>query len=266
LLLDNRIGHYDVTNPAIAQGLSADGLTNVTRATNREGQRVAMLRVPAPPRGPRAQDLQKLLGVRHPTLSALIDLVKHERQLYAVFDDMDVRGSTLRRLLASRKLTARRIVELGAEIAEAVADLQCLDLPAPEIVPETVMITPEGFVKVVPVSPVEWHQPAAPSLRSKIGTGWTADVFSIGALLFEMAHRTPPRLPLASAPSGDRTNAPETGELDTVVAKALAESPDARFGSAASLAAELRALAAILDLRIVGADASASRSSSGRSS
>jgi hypothetical protein len=259
LLLDNRIGHYEITNPAIAQGLSADGLTNVTRATNREGQRVAMLRVPSPPRGPRAQDLQKLLGVRHPALSALIDLVKHQRELYAVFDDTDVRGATLRRLLTSRRLTARRIVELGAEIAEAVADLECLDLPTPEIAPETVMITPDGLVKVMPVSPVESHRPPAPSLRSKIGTGWPADVFSIGALLFEMSYRTPPRLPLASPVSGDSGNAPGTEELNGVVSKALAESPAARFGSAAALAAELRALGAILDTRIAGADGVVSR-------
>src|SRR5690606_4768668 len=51
----------------------------------------------------------------------------------------------------------------------------------------------------------------------------------------------------ASAPSASNPHVP--GELDEIVLRAVAPNPDLRYQSAATLAAELRSMAAILDVR-----------------
>jgi hypothetical protein len=51
----------------------------------------------------------------------------------------------------------------------------------------------------------------------------------------------------AAAPSGANPHVP--AELDAIVLRAVAPNPGSRFQSAAALAAELRGIAAILDLR-----------------
>jgi serine/threonine-protein kinase len=61
------------------------------------------------------------------------------------------------------------------------------------------------------------------------------------ALALQIVQAAPP------VPSAENSSVPR--ELDPIVAKALAKSLDQRYESAATMAAELRAVAAILDVR-----------------
>ena len=69
----------------------------------------------------------------------------------------------------------------------------------------------------------------------------------MGAVLYEMltARRPPHRG--AAAPGARNRNVPS--EVDVIVLKAVAPNAGARFQSAVTLAAELRSVAAILDVR-----------------
>src|SRR4029079_2059956 len=86
------------------------------------------------------------------------------------------------------------------------------------------------------------------------------DIFSLGVVMFEMltgklpfTGTTSTALALqiveapAPVPSAIVRSLPV--ELDAIVAKAMAKSLDQRYGSAAAMAAELRSVGAILDVR-----------------
>ena len=86
------------------------------------------------------------------------------------------------------------------------------------------------------------------------------DIFSLGIVLFEMLTGKLPftgttstalalQIVQAPAPVPSAVNPSLPPELDAIVAKALAKSLDQRYESAATLAAELRSVAAILDVR-----------------
>ncbi len=66
-------------------------------------------------------------------------------------------------------------------------------------------------------------------------------------MLYEMITTRRPLHRGASAPSASNAHVP--AELDEIVLKAVAPNPDSRFQSVATFAAELRAVAAILDVR-----------------
>ena len=91
------------------------------------------------------------------------------------------------------------------------------------------------------------------------------DIFSLGTVLFEMltcalpfTATTSSALALqivqapAPAPSSVRKSLPQ--ELDVIVGKALAKSLEQRYEAAATFAAELRSVAAILDVRNEGSE------------
>jgi serine/threonine-protein kinase len=79
-----------------------------------------------------------------------------------------------------------------------------------------------------------------------------SDIYSVGAVLYEMLTTRRPMHKGASAPGATNPVVPK--ELDEVVLRAVAPSPDRRVQSAAALAAELRSVAAVLDVRGVAGE------------
>jgi serine/threonine protein kinase len=72
-----------------------------------------------------------------------------------------------------------------------------------------------------------------------------SDVYSVGAILYETLTTRRPQHRGASAPSASNPKVPK--ELDEVVLKALAPTPESRFQSAVALAGALRASITVLD-------------------
>ena len=178
--------------------------------------------------------------------------------LYEVGDDDDgglyliyefVEGQTLKTIIAGRPLNVRRSVDLAGQIAEALAEAHAADLVHGAMTADTIVVTPKGHAKIRDFGLAAFSQAATATAGASNRTpddpnAYLADFFSLGVILFEMLTGSAP-VPGAGVPSAINRSLPR--EIDPIVAKALGKSGG--YESAATLAAELRAVGAMLDVR-----------------
>jgi serine/threonine protein kinase len=178
--------------------------------------------------------------------------------LYEVGDDDDgglylvyefVQGQTLKTIIGGRPLNPRRAVDLAGQVAEALADAHSGDLVHGAMTADTIVVTPKGHAKITDFGLAGFSKGAAgPAETARPGPddpgAHRADFFSLGVILFEMLTGAAPA-PGAGVPSAVNRSSPR--EIDAIVAKALGKSGG--YEAAATLAAELRAVGAMLDVR-----------------
>jgi serine/threonine protein kinase len=256
------IAHYKVLAP-----LGAGGLGEVFRARDtRLGRTVAVKVLPAvvasdPARLRPLLDAAKLAAsMSHPNITTLFESGEEGADRYLVFEF--VPGDPLSALIDGRALNVRRAVELAIQLADALADAEAHDLVHGDIRPGTIVVTSKDRAKLmnfglaaftaggagrreasaVYVAPEETKGPSG-DIRS--------DIFSLGAVLFEML--TGQQRGQGLAPGSLNKAVPP--ELDRIVGRMLAGNINQRFQSAATVAAELRAIAAILEARATAEEA-----------
>jgi len=205
----------------------------------------------------------------HPSFVPLVEIGESEDhdRLYLISDC--VSGETLRSMLNARRYTPRRSIDLTIQLAEAVADAHAADLVHADLKPEEIIITSKGDARILHIGLAAGNAEdrerradgyMAPERILGDGIDARTDVFSLGAILFEMLTGGPP--PVAGPAVHDVADHPARNvplsvtfgerlatDLRTTLTTALAANLDARCGSAAAFAAELRAVAAIMDLR-----------------
>ncbi len=197
-----------------------------------------------------------LLALSHPNITTLFDVGDDRGRLYFVFEYL--RGVSLRGEMGGRPMNVRRAVELGVQIADALADAQGGGFVHGGLSPDSVVVTAKGKVKVPafglaahagfePGDDARLRDYAAPEEAQGRRPDDRSDIYSAGAILYEMLTARRPHSRGAAAPSTVNPHVP--AELDRVVLQAVAPDPDARFQSAVTLSAELRAVQAILDVR-----------------
>ncbi len=198
-----------------------------------------------------------VVSLSHPNVITLFDVGEDDRRVYLVFEFL--KGQSLRAEMAGRQVNVRKAVELAIQIADALAEAHAAGFVHGGLSPDSVVITAKGHAKIPAFelaaragfeqadgqarlrdydSPEE-ARGNAPDDRS--------DIYSAGAILYEMLTGRRPLHRGASAPSASNAHVPK--ELDEVVLKAVAPNPELRYQSVATLAAELRSLAAVLDVR-----------------
>jgi len=200
---------------------------------------------------------RSVVTLSHPNVTALFDVGEHEGCVYLVFEFL--KGQSLRAEMAGRPMNVRRAVELAIQMADAVADAHAAGFIHGGLSPDSIVVTAKGHVKVPALELAAYggfdHEAADIRLRDydspEEARGQPADersdIYSVGAVLFEMLTTRRPLHRGAAAPSVSNRHVPQ--ELDEAALKAIAPNPVSRFQSAATFAAELRSVAAILDVR-----------------
>jgi serine/threonine protein kinase len=235
------LAHYK-----ILEHIGSGGLGDVYRARDTRLGRTVAVKVPpddlqsdASRREALLRDARATQSLSHPNITTLYEVGEEDGRIFLVFEFAP--GETLGRVIAGLPMNARRAVDLAAQIADALADAHATDIVHGRLGPDAVIVTPKGNAKILDFGLARWSKAAtsgtaaAPDDRS--------DVMALGQLLFEML--TGKRLASGQAPSALYPSLP--GELDVIVSKTTLDG-DAR-PAAATVAAELRSVAAILDVR-----------------
>ena len=200
------------------------------------------------------QDARAAVAVSHPNIVTLYEVCDDAGQLYLVYEF--VQGQTLASVIGGRPLNPRRALDLASQIAEALAEAHAADLVHGAITVDTIVITPKGHAKIVDFGLGGWTTAGAGRPGEAGGAagsaGYRADLAALGAILFEMLTGRAPA-PGAGVPSAVNRSLPR--EIDPIVGKALGKSGG--YETAVTLAAELRAVSAILEVRNEASNAAA---------
>ena len=173
-----------------------------------------------------------------------------------------VQGQPLGSLINGRALHVRRALEFGINLADALADAHAADMMHGDIRPDTIMITPKDRAKFMNFGLSRFTAGGAGRLTSAVpyvapeelagGTGDSrSDIYSLGAVMFEML--TGRQRARGLVLTGLNANVPP--ELEQTIGRMLAANVEHRAQSAATIAAEFRSVAAILDVRTEAAEA-----------
>jgi TolB-like protein len=280
----SRLGHYNVLDR-----IGAGGMGEVYRARDTKlGRTVAIKVLPdaiATDHDRRERFLREAratAALSHPNIAMLFEVGQEGDRIFLVFEY--VAGRTLGAAIAGRPLAPRLALDLAIQIADALADAHTIGIVHRDIKPDNVMVTPKEKAKVLDFGLAHWtegglareHAPtmAATLAGALVGTvaymspeqalgmplDGRSDIFSLGVVLYEMltganpfAAESPTAALLNVAqkrpllPSNVNKTLPR--DLDPILMKMLAKDPHHRYDSAASLAAELRSVATVLDIR-----------------
>ena len=262
--MPDAIAHYK-----ILESLGSGGIGEVYRARDTRPGRTVALRVlsPAVVADPVKFDALSTLAARltklsHPNIAMLFDGGQEGDRYYLVFEF--VQGEPLASLINGRPLQVRRALEFSINLADALAEAHSEDLIHGDIRPDTIMITPKDRAKfmnfgLAPFTSggVSRVNAASPYVSPEELAGHPADarsdIYSLGAVMFEML--TGRQRARGLVLRGINPTVP--AEIEEIMSRMLASTVEHRAQSAATVAAELRSIAAIVDTRIEAAEAGA---------
>ncbi len=204
----------------IVEEIGKGGMGVVYRALDKSLNREVAIKVlaPGPAADPEAvrrlnQEARAAAGLTHPGICVVHEIDEAEGNTFIVMEL--VKGIPLQALLGQGKLGLARALELALEVAEAMAEAHAHDVVHRDLKPSNVMVTPAGpgqGHRLRPGQAVASAEPARERRRhaalgrhrprtdrghrglhvARAGPRpprWTprSDVFSFGAMLFELA-------------------------------------------------------------------------------
>ncbi|HEY6929737.1 MAG TPA: protein kinase [Thermoanaerobaculia bacterium] len=269
------LGPYEIVSP-----LGAGGMGEVYRARDpRLGREVAIKVLPAdlsrdPERLARfEQEARSASGLSHPNIITIYEIGQIDSVSYISMELVE--GRTLREMLASGPLTARRFLPIASQVSDGLAKAHAAGIVHRDLKPENVMVTKDGFVKILdfglaklaaPRSAESSQLPTAPGTEPGVVLGtvgymspeqaaglaadFRSDQFSLGSILYEMAtgrrafQKSTTVETLAAIvreePKPIAALAPELpAPIAWIIDRCLAKEPDDRYASTRDLAREL---------------------------
>ena len=281
-----RLGHYEVISP-----LGKGGMGEVYLAEDvRLGRRVALKVLPAAS----ADDPDSLArfirearaasALNHPNIITIHDIGDAAGTHFIAYEFVD--GRTLRDVARSAPLDAATAIDIGIQVASALAEAHRAGIVHRDLKPDNVMIRATGLVKLLDFGIARLSRPAQSDITSAtampgqtvggmlIGTPQymspeqarglevdsQTDLFSFGALLYELLSGTSP---FAGGTATDiivavltREPPPLTGvppAVGDIVSRALQKDRAQRYATAAELLLDLTHARQMLDGDLGGA-------------
>jgi predicted Ser/Thr protein kinase len=262
-VIDGMVGPYRVLGP-----IGGGGMGTVYEAEDtRLGRRVALKSVPAElardaqARARLEREARAVSALDHPHICRLFDVGEHEGRPFLAMERLE--GRTLRSAVAGRALPLDRVLEVGAQVADALDAAHRKGIVHRDIKPSNVFLTTRGDAKLLDfglaklaepprdrIDPDEITRSGEPEPLTHPGTtpGTAAymspeqargeevdartDLFALGAVILEAA--TGRRFTRGTALPAD-----VPAVLAPIVAKALEAEPKLRYQSAAELRTDL---------------------------
>jgi predicted Ser/Thr protein kinase len=267
-----RLGPY-----AIAAPIGSGGMGEVYKATDTRLDRTVAIKV-LPEHVASNPDLKQrfereaktLAALSHPHICSVFDVGSQEGVDFLVMEYLE--GETLERRLKKGALSLDQTLQIGIQIADALAAAHRAGIVHRDLKPANIQVTLDGSIKILDfgiakalasltttTGTTELTDTRAPLAGTPAymapeqllgqGADERSDLFSLAAILFEMA--TGRRLftsnePLAvlmaavrPLPRADRVDPKVPSPLADVIAKGLAIDPAERFQSAAEMGAAL---------------------------
>ncbi len=148
-MLGKRFAHYEVI-----EKLASGGMGDVYRARDLSlGRDVAVKFLPARFAGDAErlarfeQEARAASSLNHPNIVTIHELGEADGVPWIVMEL--VRGRTLRTLLTGRPLPARRVLEIGAQVADGLARAHAAGIVHRDLKPENLMLSDDGYLKIL---------------------------------------------------------------------------------------------------------------------
>jgi serine/threonine protein kinase len=212
-----RLGHYEVISP-----LGKGGMGEVYLAQDvRLGRRVALKVLPAAFADDQdnlarfIREAKAVSALNHPNIITIHDIGDAAGTYFIAYEFVD--GRTLRDLARSAPLDAATAIDIGIQVASALADAHRAGIVHRDLKPDNMMIRATGLVKLLDFGIARLSRPAEADVTVTAMPGQTlggmligtpqymspeqarglevdqqTDLFSFGALLYELLSGTSP--------------------------------------------------------------------------